>query len=303
MKTPRYLKENDTVALAAPARSISPAEINCAERWLQKCGFNVFYDERLFATENQFAGSDSLRATYFQYLLDNADIQAIWCVRGGYGSARIIDRLDFSKFAENPKWICGYSDITVFHNHVQQNLGIATIHCTMPINVTGDEASSQTCNSLLDALTGKELSYNILPHKLSRLGDFTGTITGGNISVIHSLIGSPSDIMTDNKVLLLEDLDEYLYHIDRMMLNIKRNGKLKNLKALLVGHLNNMHDNTIPFGKTAEEIILEHCSEYGYPVIFNIPAGHLADNRAFRLGCLTEGSVHDNVFKISNRTI
>ena len=298
MITPKYLSKNNTIALAAPARRISINEILTAERWLTKCGFNVFYDDRLFCSENQFAGDDLLRISYFQDLLDNPEIRAIWCVRGGYGSARIIDRLQFDNFIKDPKWICGYSDVTVFHNHIQKNLNIATIHCTMPINVQDSEENSEPLRTFIAALTGKDLTYNILPHSLSKFNNFSGTLTGGNISVIYSLLGSPSDIDTDNKILLLEDLDEYLYHIDRMMLNIKRNGKLKNLKALLVGHLNDMHDNTIPFGKTAEEIIFEHCKEYNYPIIFNVPAGHLSDNRAFRFGCTTEGYFQNNIFTI-----
>lgn len=300
MSVPPYLNPGDTVALAAPARKISQAEILPAERWLKTVGFNVFYDDRLFAEEHQFAGSDEVRAQYFQELLDCDEIKAIWCVRGGYGSARIIDKLDFSHFRQHPKWVCGYSDITVFHSHIQQHLQTTTLHATMPINVMEENTQTPAVQSFLAALTGKPLTYEIAPHPLSRQKEFSGILTGGNLSMLYSLVGSPSDIDTTDKVLFIEDLDEYLYHIDRMMLNLKRNGKLTSIKALLVGHLSDMHDNTVPFGKTAEEIVADHCRDLDIPLIFNVPAGHLPDNRAFRMGCKIEGSFKDNKFIINS---
>ena len=300
MIIPPYLSPGDTIALAAPARKISKAEIQPAEVWLTSAGFNVFYDDRLFAEDHQFAGSDKLRTQYFQDLLDDDTVKAIWCVRGGYGSARIIDRLDFTRFRQHPKWICGFSDITVFHNHIQRHLQTATLHATMPINVTERNTQSPACQSFLDALTGKDLSYEIALHPLSQSQPFSGILTGGNLSMLYSLIGSPSDIDTTDKVLFIEDLDEYLYHIDRMMLNLKRSGKLSHIKALLVGHLSDMHDNTVPFGKTAEEIVADQCQEFDFPLIFNVPAGHLADNRAFRMGCRIEGFIKDKKFIINS---
>ena len=300
MIIPPFLSFGDTIALAAPARKISKEEIFPAEQWLKSAGFNVFYDERLFAENHQFAGDDTCRARYFQDLLDNDTVKAVWCVRGGYGSVRIIDRLDFSRFRQHPKWVCGYSDITVFHNHIQQNLQTATLHTTMPINVTENNTQSTACRSFIDALTGKTLTYEIASHPLSRTKPFSGILTGGNLSMLYSLIGSPSDIDTTDKVLFFEDLDEYLYHIDRMMLNLKRSGKLSHVKALLVGHLSDMHDNTVPFGKTAEEIVADHCQEFEFPLIFNVPAGHLPDNRAFRMGCQVEGIIKDNKFIINS---
>ena len=296
MIIPPYLSPGDTIALAAPARKISKAEIQPAEQWLKSVGFNIFYDDRLFAEDHQFAGDDLLRTRYFQDLLDDDSVKAIWCVRGGYGSARIIDRLDFTHFRQHPKWICGYSDITVFHSHIQQNLQTATLHATMPINVSETNTQLPVCQSFLDAITCKDLSYEIDSHPLSRPQPFSGILTGGNLSMLYSLIGAPSDINTTGKVLFIEDLDEYLYHIDRMILNLKRSGKLSNIKALLVGHLSDMHDNTVPFRKTAEEIVADHCQTFDFPLIFNVPAGHLPDNRAFRMGCQIEGIIKDNKF-------
>lgn len=300
MTIPPYLLPGDTVALAAPARKISKSEIIPAIAWLKSVGFNVFYDERLFAEDHQFAGEDAVRAAYIQDLLDNDNVKAIWCVRGGYGSARIIDQLDFTHFQQHPKWICGYSDITVFHSHIQRHFGIATLHATMPINVTEDRLQTPVLQSFLNALMGKTLTYEIANHPLSRLQPFSGILVGGNLSMLYSLMGSPSDIDTTDKVLFIEDLDEYLYHIDRMVLNLKRSGKLSRIKALLIGHLSDMHDNTIPFGKTAEEIVADHCRDLDIPVVFNVPAGHLPDNRAFRMGCKTEGYFQDNKFIINN---
>lgn len=300
MIIPPYLTEGDTVALAAPARKISKSEILPAEKWLRKVGFNVFYDDRLFAEDHQFAGDDNLRAQYFQDLLDNDEVKAVWCVRGGYGSAKIIDRLDFTRFQQHPKWICGYSDITVFHSHLQQNLQTATIHAVMPINVTDENTQTPAVQSFLNALTGQNLTYELEVHPLSRPQPFSGILTGGNLSMLYSLVGSPSDINTEDKVLFIEDLDEYLYHIDRMVLNLKRSGKLSGIKALLVGHLSDMHDNTIPFGKTAEEIVADECRDFAFPLVFNVPAGHLPDNRAFRMGCKIEGFFKDNKFIINS---
>lgn len=300
MIIPPYLVSGDTVALAAPARKISKQEILPAENWLKREGFNVFYDDRLFAEEHQFAGSDSVRAAYFQDLLDDDSVKLIWCVRGGYGSARIIDRLDFSHFRQHPKWICGYSDITVFHNHVQRHLNTATLHATMPINISDDNLQTPAVQSFLLAVTGQDLKYEIPNHPLSRWQPFSGTLVGGNLSMLYSLMGSPSDVDTTDKVLFIEDLDEYLYHIDRMVLNLKRSGKLSRIKALLVGHLSDMHDNTIPFGKTAEEIVADYCRDLDFPVIFDVPVGHLADNRALRCGCKIEGYFQDNKFIINS---
>jgi muramoyltetrapeptide carboxypeptidase len=300
MIIPPYLVPGDTVAFAAPARKISKQEILPAENWLKSNGFNVFYDDRLFAEDHQFAGSDQVRAAYFQDLLDNDSVKLIWCVRGGYGSARIIDKLDFSHFRLHPKWICGYSDITVFHSHVQRHLNTATLHATMPINISDDNLQTPAVQSFLSAVMGQDLTYEIPNHPLSRLQPFSGTLVGGNISMLYSLIGSPSDVDTMDKVLFIEDLDEYLYHIDRMVLNLKRSGKLAHIKALLVGHLSDMHDNTIPFGKTAEEIVADYCRDLDFSLIFNVPVGHLADNRAFRCGCKIEGYFQDNKFIINS---
>ena len=285
MIIPPYLKPGDTVGIIAPARRMKKQDLIPAFQLLRDEGFNVFYDKRLFAKEHWFAGSDDFRAAYIQSLLDNPDIQAIWCVRGGYGSVRIIDKLDFSGLCQHPKWLCGYSDVTVFHEHIHTCCDMATLHCEMPYHVKESTLRNEAIVTLLDALRGKELHYEFPTPPLNRPGDFSAPIVGGNISILYSMNGSRSDLDTKGKILFIEDLDEYLYHIDRMMYNLKRSGKLEGLAGLLVGHLNDMHDNPVPFGHTAEEIIAECCAEYDFPVIFNFPAGHLPDNRAIRMGC------------------
>lgn len=298
MMIPEFLKKGDVIAIVAPARKISKEEIAPAEDFLRHEGFNVFYDDRLFAEEHQFAGSDKLRTQYFQDLLNHPKIKAIWCARGGYGSVRIIDKLDFSFFLKKPKWICGYSDITVFHSHLNKNYHIATLHATMPVNVHSGEEDLPANRTLIEALQGAPLHYVLPAHPLNRPQNVVAPVVGGNLSMLYSLLGSPSDLNTDGKILFIEDLDEYLYHIDRMLTNLERNGKLCHLAGLLVGQFNDMHDNTIPYGKNAEEIIAEHCDKYHFPVFFNFPAGHLSDNRALRLGTAMKCTVTENTIEI-----
>lgn len=300
MIIPPYLQPGDTIAIAAPARKISESELVPAISLMEKAGYSVYYDDRLFAECHQFAGTDSIRTQYIQDLLDRKDIKAIWCARGGYGSVRIIDQLDFTAFVQHPKWIVGYSDVTVFHSHIHQKLDIATLHATMPINVKADSDGDPAINTLLAALRGDTLHYEIPTHPLNRPGSFEGPVIGGNLSILYSLLGSESSIDTRRAVLFIEDLDEYLYHIDRMMENLVRNSKLKHITGLVVGHLSDMHDNTISFGKTAEEIVAEHCSRYDFPVIFNFPAGHLADNRAIRMGCTMKCQAQPHLITFEN---
>ncbi|MCQ2271622.1 MAG: LD-carboxypeptidase [Bacteroidales bacterium] len=279
---PPFLKKGDLIGIAAPARKVSPEEMAPAIHFLRNEGFEVMESEFLYSDSHQFSGSDEERSTSFQALLDNPDVKAILCARGGYGSVRIIDKLDFTHFCLHPKWICGFSDVTVFHSHIHQNYHIATLHSTLAFNIDKNESIAN--ETLINALLGKETRYTCPSHPLNRCGNATGEIVGGNLSMLYSLLGSSSDINTDGKILFIEDLDEYLYHIDRMMMNLKRNGKLDKLAGLLVGAMSDMHDNTIPFGKTAEEIVAEHCAEYDYPVCFGFPTGHISNNHALVFG-------------------
>jgi len=216
--------------------------------------------------------------------LDNPEIKAILSTRGGYGSVRIIDKLDFRQFLRFPKWFIGFSDITVFHSHLNSKLSIESLHAVMPIKFPQDGVPNKATESLRQALFGELETQSFVPSKVLHSGKVSGDLIGGNLSILYSLMGSESEMDFDGKILFIEDLDEYLYHIDRMLLNLKRAGKLKNLKGLIVGGMNDMNDNDISFGSTAEQIIAEHVSEYNYPVVFGFPAGHIEDNRSLYLG-------------------
>jgi len=281
MIQPQYLQKNDTVAIVSTARKISQEEILPAINLLKEWGLRVIVGETIGFEDHQFAGNDAQRTADFQKMIDNPSIKAIWCARGGYGTIRIIDKLDFTIFKKQQKWIIGYSDITVFHNHMH-NLGFETLHATMPLDVSKN--TDIALNSLKKSLFGEPISYSIPTSKENKLGTASGELVGGNLSMLYSLLGSETSIKTGDKILFIEDLDEYLYHIDRMLMNLKRNGYFNNLKGLIVGGMTNMHDNTIPFGKNAKEIILDTVSDYDFPVVFDFPAGHLKDNSALTFG-------------------
>lgn len=281
-RTPPPLNIGSRVVLVAPARKITLAECQPAIAQLQNWGFIVELGNSIGLEDNQFAGTDEQRAADFQYWLDQPDIAAIFCARGGYGVVRLIDRLNFRQFRHHPKWIVGFSDITVLHSHIYRYGHVATLHATMPALFSSN--TPESLQSLYDALIGKSIVYHIPPHPFNRQGTANAPLVGGNLSILYSLLGSPSDIDTDGKILFIEDLDEYLYHIDRMMVNLKRNGKLGRLAGLIIGGFTQMKDNTVPFGKSAYEIIAEHIAPYSYPVAFDIPAGHIADNCALILG-------------------
>lgn len=283
MILPPYLCAGDVIGIVAPARKISAKELKPAIEFLEMNGFRVALGKNIFEKDNQFAGTDEQRSADFQTFLDDPDIKAILCARGGYGSVRLIDRLDFSGFVQSPKWVCGYSDVTVFHSHLH-HMGFATLHCTMPINIHEEDFYSPNNTSMVRALMGKTLAYNVPAAPHNRVGEAHGVMVGGNLSILYSLLASDSDLSTDGKILFIEDLDEYLYHIDRMMMALKRSGKLENLAGMVVGGMSDMNDNTIPFGSTAEEIIARVTEKYDYPICYGFPSGHLEDNMALRLG-------------------
>lgn len=281
MIRPKHLQKGDRIAIISTARRVDKKDLEFAIETLTNWGLQVVLGTTIGVSENQFAGSDQLRAQDLQNMLDDPSIKAIWCAKGGYGTVRIIDSLQFETFLKNPKWIIGYSDITVLHSHIH-NLGVETLHAQMPVALeTKSTASSET---LQKALFGESNKLLIPSYHKNRLGTASGKLVGGNLSILYSLCGSPSAINTDGKILFIEDLDEYLYHIDRMLQNLKRNGLFENLAGLLVGGMTDMNDNAIPFGKSPEEMILEICEEYSFPIVFKFPAGHITDNRALILG-------------------
>ena len=296
MIRPNYLKEGATVAIVSTARRISKKELIPAITILKKRGLKVVLGTSIGAEDHQFAGNDELRTSDFQTMLDHPEIDAIWCARGGYGTVRIIDQLDFSNFKNYPKWIIGYSDITVLHAHLHQ-LGIETLHAQMPLFI--ETKSDATINSIKETLFGEKYEIIIPSEKNNINGIASGQLIGGNLSILYSLCGSPSALNTKGKILFIEDLDEYLYHIDRMLQNLLRNGYFEGLEGLIVGGMTQMHDNDIPFGKNAEEMILDICSEYDFPIAFDFPAGHLKDNRALILGRKADLMVNKNGVTLS----
>ena len=284
MTTPPYLQKGDRIAFVSPARKISPAEAETAINIFRSWELEVVLGEHLYASYNQFAGSDEQRLSDLQKMLDDDSIRAIICSRGGYGTVRIIDNLNFTRFLKSPKWIVGYSDVTVLHSHIHEHFGIETLHAVMPINFKDKCDGNPSVITLKKALFGKGLSYHIPGEKFNRRGICKGPLIGGNLSILYSLTNTDSDIKTNGKILFIEDLDEYHYHIDRMMMNLRRSGKLEGLEGLLVGAMTRMRDNDVPFNKTAYEIIAEAVEDYPYPVCYNFPAGHIEDNRALILG-------------------
>tara|TARA_E500000331_G_C17266011_1_gene717183 strand:+ start:3248 stop:4153 length:906 start_codon:yes stop_codon:yes gene_type:complete len=281
MIIPPKLKKSDTIGIVSTARKISLAELKPAINIIESWGLKIKLGANLFEEDNQFSGDILQRTSDLQRMIDDESIKAVLCARGGYGTVQIIDKIDFSKLIKNPKWIIGYSDVTVLHSHLN-TLGVATMHATMPINFLTN--TKQALESLKKTLFGYTSILEYDTHPFNKLGIAEGEIVGGNLSIFYSLLGSNSDINTAGKILFIEDLDEYLYHIDRMMMNLKRNGKFEKLRAIIVGGMNDMNDNDIPFGKSAEQIILEHTNEFDFPICFGFPAGHLNDNRAILLG-------------------
>lgn len=280
MIAPPYLQKGDTIALVATARKNIDDNLKPAIEWLHNWGLEVVIGSTIGLDNNQLAGTDEQRANDFQAQLDNPNIKAIWCVRGGYGTVRMIDLLDFTKFKQHPKWIIGFSDVTVLHSHLT-TMGFQSIHGIMPISSKASEQAKQT---LKKALFGEPLSHTVSYEPMNRFGTAKGILVGGNLSILYSLLGSPSAIDCTDKILFIEDLDEYLYHIDRMLINLKRNGCLESLKGIVVGGMTKMKDNDIPWGKNALEIIDDVTKKLKIPVIYNFPAGHLADNRALIIG-------------------
>lgn len=287
---PAFLQNGDKIAIAAPARKVTISELTPFIEFCRSHGLEVVYSDNLFAALHQFAGSDEQRAADYQFWLDSSEVKAIISAKGGYGTARIIDALDFTKFKLSPKWLIGFSDFTVIHSHVNSKFNIATMHASMPAYLKADsgEDIQKSFLSLISVLKGEPFKYSIKPNPFSLPGNCKGVLVGGNLSVIYSIMGSASELNTENCILFLEDLDEYLYHMDRMMVCLKRAGKLKNLRGILVGHMNSMHDNPIPFGQTIEEIIREHTKDLGIPVYFGIDAGHLNPNFPLIFGAEVE---------------
>ncbi len=280
MIVPPYLKKGDTILVIGTARARNKEQLLPAFAILKKWGLVVELGENLFKTHHQFAGTDAERTHDLQWAINHKSAKAILIAGGGYGTLRIIDSVNFSPLKKYPKWLIGYSDTTVIHSRLQK-LNIACIHGTMAFQFSKNKIATTSIKKLL---FNEAVKYFIPKNKLNKIGTAQAQIVGGNLSLLYALSGSVDDLNTKNKILFIEDLDEQLYHIDRMMLQLKRSGKLKDIKGLIVGGMSDMKDNAIPFGKTAEEIILDAVKEYNYPVCFDFPSGHIEKNMAIYIG-------------------
>lgn len=281
---PPYLKKNDTIAIVCPSGYMPYENAVICIKTLQEWGLKVKVGNTLGNQFHYFSGTDEERLTDFQQMLDDDSVQAILCGRGGYGLTRIIDKINFKKFAKKPKWIIGFSDVTVLHAHINQRIKIATLHAPM-VNAFNDGGFEQpSILTMKKALQGKPINYKTAIHSLNRNGKAVGSLIGGNLAIIAHLIGTTSSYQTKNKILFVEDVGEYIYNVDRMFLQLKRNGMLKHLAALIIGGFSEMKDTTIPFGEEVYAIIKQHVEEYNYPVCFNFPVSHEKTNMALKIG-------------------
>jgi muramoyltetrapeptide carboxypeptidase len=283
---PPYLKAGDTIAIVAPSGVLNnrEKEIDHAKALLKSWGLNVIMGEHVFSKSGHFSGNDDERAKDFQRALDNPNVKAIWSARGGYGTVRILDKLNYTKFKKHPKWVIGYSDITALHNQLN-NIGSESIHALMATSLTDDlDDIKDNVSSFKNAIFGNPLSYIVESSKYNKIGTTTGQLVGGNLTLLHTMLGSKTSIDTTGKILFFEEIGEYAYHIDRMLQSLKRAGYFNNCKGLIVGSISKVRENTTPWGKPIEQLILDVVSEYNFPVLFNFPAGHDDENRAMILG-------------------
>lgn len=281
MIQPPALKKGDLIYLTAPAKSISEAPVRFTENWLKEAGFRVEISTHCLGEFNYFSGTDAERIADFQYGLDNEEIKAIICVRGGYGCVRIVDNINWAGMLLQPKWLVGFSDITVFHHRLNR-LGIQSIHGTMPLNFEANSDAART--TLLEALEGNDYEISCEPHPKNKLGKAVGKLIGGNLSIIYSLLGTDDAFQFQDCILFVEDLAEQMYHLDRMFFALKKNGALDKISGLIVGGFTDLKDTAIPFGMSVEDLILQHFEYRKIPICFNFPTGHILDNRALVLG-------------------
>lgn len=288
MNQPAYLKKGDRIRIISTARKISEEEVSHSRRLFESWGLLVEYGAHLFGEDDQFSGTEAQRIDDLQAALDDPAIRAIVFARGGYGSVQVLDQIDWQGFLNSPKWLVGYSDITVFHCYLNRQFGIESLHAPMPVNIKSDGSglSKAAEMSIQQALFGEGLSYRFPNSDLNQ--NFTeslkGELIGGNLSILYSLSGSNAQINGKDKLIFMEDLDEYLYHIDRMLMNLIRSGFFEGCKGVLIGGMSDMNDNQIPYGKTAEEIIQYRLQPLNVPLIFGFPAGHIHDNRSLIMG-------------------
>lgn len=301
---PPYLKAGDTVAIVAPSGILKNKNeaINQTRELLKSWGLHTVVGKNVFKQANHFAGTDEERCEDFQSALDDPTISAILCARGGYGTVRILDKLDYTKFRNHPKWLIGYSDITALHNQFH-NEGFESLHAMMCTSLQEDlEPIKETISTFKNALFGKPISYTLEGSEYNKSGKSSGILVGGNLTLLHTMLGSETSIDTSSKILFIEEIGEYKYHIDRMLQSLKRAGYFDNCKGVIVGDFSNMRKNTTLWGSSVEQLILDALAEYNFPIAFNMPAGHEDDNRALILGRTIELTVkkEQSTVKFSN---
>ncbi|WP_104734896.1 S66 peptidase family protein [Hanstruepera ponticola] len=290
---PPYLKPGDTVAIVAPSGILKnrQKEVQQAVELLKSWGLHAVVGDHVFSQDNHFAGTDAQRCEDFQKAMDDPKVSAIWCARGGYGTVRIIDNLDYTKFRKHPKWLIGYSDITALHNQFH-NEGFESIHALMCTSLTDAlNDISESVETYRKAIFGEPLQYNLKGSQYNRIGKVSAPLVGGNLTMLHTMLGSKTSIDTSEKILFIEEIGEYKYHIDRMLQSLKRAGYFDNCKGLLVGDMSKLRKNTTLWGSSVEQLILDALSDYDFPICFNMPAGHEKDNRAMILGRTIEMNV------------
>lgn len=283
---PPYLKAGDTVAIVAPSGILKNRneEVNRAKKLLESWQLHVVIGKHVFSTANHFAGTDDERCEDFQKALDDPKIKAIWSARGGYGTVRILDKIDYTKFLEQPKWLIGYSDITALHNQIH-NLGVESLHSIMCVSLPSDLSKIEaSISTFKNTLFGHNLSYALKGSSYNKVGVASGVLVGGNLTILHTMLGSDESLDTSGKILFIEEIGEYKYHIDRMLQSLKRANYFDNCKGVIVGGMSKMRKNTTLWGASVEQLILDALVEYDFPVVFNMPAGHDEDNRALILG-------------------
>lgn len=295
---PPFLKKGDKIGIVGTARSIEKGQLDNIARLLNQDGFEVALSPNIYSVSDRYAGDDTSRTHALQEMLDDDSLSAILCARGGYGTARMIDGIDWTAFLQKPKWICGFSDVTVLHSHVNK-LGVATIHSIMGTGFRNSPHDDPNYLTLVSELTGEPFDLKVGANELNRLGEVAGELIGGNLAVLSSIMGSPSDTDWTDKILFLEDINEYPYTVDRIMLNLKRTGRLSGLKALVVGDISEKVEDDIPFGKSVYEVVAEHVSEYNFPLAFGFPIGHEKVNLAIRFGDQVQLSVNSEFARIS----
>lgn len=296
--TPDFLTPGDKIGIVAFAKKITFEEIQPAIKTFENWGLEVVIGDTIGSEHNQFSGDDNYRRTDIQKMLDNPEIKAIISARGGYGCVRIIDEIDFSSFLKRPKWLIGFSDITVFHVHINTLFNIPTVHATMPVFFPENTLESLDSFRQIIMLGSMEYQIQSSAKELCKEGTAKGQLIGGNLSILYSLCGSVSLGETNGKILFLEDLSEYIYHVDRMLQNLKRNGFFNNIAGLIIGGFTEMKDSPVPFGKTSEKILFDLCGELNIPIFTNFPAGHIYDNRALIMGQTVEMEVTKNSLKL-----